>query len=222
MDSNYLPVANGIVLTISGALTRRLGRKAYFLISIAGFTAMSFGCGVSTSFPELLLFRMLQGFFGGGLQPSQQQIIIDVFPPEKRQQGSRSLRSRPSSRRALGPLVGGYLTDNYSWNWIFLINIPIGVVTFLGVLRLVEDKSAQAGQGQGSRFDYLGTAFIALALGCLELAFDRGEDYDWLSSSFVRSDVRGFFLRFLLVFPTCCSFVVPWLTSGSSRTAISR
>ncbi len=183
--TTYL-VANGIVLTISGALTRRIGRKAYFLISIAGFTVMSFGCGVSTSFPELLLFRMFQGFFGGGLQPSQQQIILDVFPPEKRQQGFSIAAVATIIAPALGPLVGGYLTDNYSWNWIFLINVPIGVVTFLGVVRLVKDKSIEDGQVHVSRLDYVGTAFIALALGCLELGFDRGEDYDWLSSSFVR------------------------------------
>ena len=183
--TTYL-VANGIVLTISGALTRRIGRKAYFLISIAGFTAMSFGCGVSTSFPELLLFRMLQGFFGGGLQPSQQQIILDVFPADKRQQGFSLAAIAIIVAPAVGPLVGGYLTDNYSWNWIFLINVPIGIVTFLGVLRLVEN-SPQEDRGQNaSRFDYVGVGLIALALGCLELGFDRGEDYDWLGSSFVR------------------------------------
>ena len=198
--TTYL-VANGIVLTISGALTRRIGRKAYFLVSIAGFTAMSFGCGVSTSFPELLLFRMFQGFFGGGLQPSQQQIILDVFPPEKRQQGFSIAAVATIIAPALGPLVGGYLTDNYSWNWIFLINIPIGVVTFLGVLHLVEDKPAVSGRGHASRFDYLGTAFIALALGCLELGFDRGEDYDWLSSSFVQFMFATSLVGFLLGVP---------------------
>ena len=195
--TTYL-VANGIVLTASGALTRKIGRKTYFLISIAGFTLCSFGCGISTSFPELLLFRAMQGFFGGGLQPTQQQIILDVFPPEKRQQGFSLTAIAIIIAPALGPLVGGYLTDNYSWSWIFLINVPIGTLTFFGVLHLVTDPpQAERDRQNAPPFDYLGLVFIAVALGCLELGFDRGEDYDWLSSSFVRIMFGLSFLGFL-------------------------
>ena len=102
---------------------------------------------------------------------------------------------------AVGPLVGGYLTDNYSWNWIFLINVPIGIVTFLGVLRLVEDSPQEDGGQNVARFDYVGVCLIALALGCLELGFDRGEDYDWLGSSFVRIMFSTSLVGFVLGIP---------------------
>ena len=184
--TTYL-VANGIVLTISGALSRRLGRRNYFLICLAGFTAASFACGTSTNFQEILLFRALQGFFGGGLQPTQQAIILDTFPPEKRQQAFSLTAIAIIIAPVIGPVLGGYLTDHYSWHWIFLINVPIGIGTFFGVLQFVEDSpSIQHEKDTAPRFDYVGVGFIALALGCLEVGVDRGEDYDWLGSNFIR------------------------------------
>jgi DHA2 family multidrug resistance protein len=184
--TTYL-VANGIVLTISGALSRRLGRKNYFLICITCFTAASFACGISTNFEEILLFRALQGFFGGGLQPTQQAIILDHFPPEKRQQAFSLTAIAIIIAPVVGPVVGGYLTDTYSWHWIFLINVPIGIGTFFGVLQFVEDSPMiEREKKTAPRFDYIGVFFIALALGCLEVATDRGEDYDWLGSTFIR------------------------------------
>jgi DHA2 family multidrug resistance protein len=184
--TTYL-VANGIVLTISGALSRLLGRKCYFLICIGAFTAASFACGISTNFEEILLFRALQGFFGGGLQPTQQAIILDHFPPEKRQQAFSLTAIAIIIAPVVGPVVGGYLTDTYSWHWIFLINIPVGIGTFFGVLQFVEDSpTIKAERKTAPRFDYAGVFFIALALGCLEVGVDRGEDYDWLGSNFIR------------------------------------
>ena len=183
--TSYL-VSNGVVLTISGALSRRLGRKLYFLISIGGFTTMSFLCGISTNFEELLLFRAAQGFFGGGLQPTQQSILLDYFPPERRQQAFSIAAVAIIIAPAIGPVVGGYLTDTYSWNWIFLINVPLGIITMFGVIALVEDSpSGEEEKRTAPRFDYVGTGFIMVALGCLEVAFDRGEDLDWLGSPFV-------------------------------------
>ncbi|MEA2728492.1 MAG: transporter, family, multidrug resistance protein [Acetobacteraceae bacterium] len=184
--TTYL-VANGIVLTISGALSRLLGRKCYFLICIGAFTAASFACGISTNFEEILLFRALQGFFGGGLQPTQQAIILDHFPPEKRQQAFSLTAIAIIIAPVVGPVVGGYLTDTYSWHWIFLINIPVGIGTFFGVLQFVEDSpTIKAERKTAPRFDYAGVFFIALALGCLEVGVDRGENYDWLGSNFIR------------------------------------
>ncbi len=184
--TTYL-VCNGIVLTISGSLSRRLGRKRYFLICIAAFTAASLGCGLSTSFTQILLFRAVQGFFGGGLQPTQQAIILDNFPPEKRQQAFSLTAIAIIIAPILGPVVGGYLTDTYSWHWIFLINIPIGIVTFLGALNFVEDPPHLLEEKRTAPpFDYLGAFFIALALGCLEVGTDRGENLDWLGSGFIR------------------------------------
>ena len=184
--TTYL-VTNGIVLTISGSFALRLGQKRYFLISIVGFTLASLGCGISTSFPELLAFRALQGFFGGGLQPTQQAIILSVFPPDKRQQAFSLTAVATILAPVLGPVVGGWLTDNYSWHWIFFINVPIGVGTFFGVQALVEEPpETEEKRRTAPPFDFIGTGFIALALGCMELAADRGEDYNWLGSGFIQ------------------------------------
>jgi DHA2 family multidrug resistance protein len=183
--TTYL-VSNGIVLTISGSLSQRVGRKKYFLGCIAGFTLASFACGISDNFSELLLFRALQGLFGGGLQPTQQSIILDVFPPEKRQQAFSLTAVATIIAPVLGPVLGGYLTDQYSWHWIFLVNIPIGILTFFGVMHLVQDSpNAEQEKRNAPPFDYIGVLFIAMALGCMEIGVDRGEDYDWLTSNFV-------------------------------------
>ena len=185
--TTYL-VANAIVLTISGNLSMRLGQKNYFLLSVAGFTVASLLCGLSTNFVELLVFRAVQGFFGGGLQPTQQAIILDTFPPEKRQTAFSITAIATIVAPALGPVVGGYLTDQLSWHWIFLVNIPIGIATFFGVMHLVQESPESKRRGKRAPpFDYLGVVFIAMALGCLDIATDRGEDLDWLGSPTIRT-----------------------------------
>jgi DHA2 family multidrug resistance protein len=184
--TTYL-VANAIVLTISGNLSMRLGQKNYFLISVAGFTVASLLCGLSTNFLELLVFRAVQGFFGGGLQPTQQAIILDTFPPEKRQMAFSITAIATIVAPALGPVVGGYLTDQFSWHWIFLVNIPIGIATFFGVMHLVQESPESRRRAKRAPpFDYWGVAFITMALGCLDIATDRGEDLNWLGSDIIR------------------------------------
>ena len=183
--TTYL-VANGIVLTIAGALSRRFGRKRFFMICIGVFTLASLGCGLSTSFGELLVFRTIQGLFGGGLQPTQQAIILDTFPPEKRNAAFSLTAIATIMAPVIGPVLGGYLTDSFSWHLIFLINIPIGIGTLFGVWHFVEDSPhVEEERRTAPRFDYAGLAFISVALGFLEVAVDRGEDLDWNGSTFV-------------------------------------
>ena len=181
--TSYL-VANGIVLPISGWLARVIGRKRYFLLCIASFTACSFLCGIAGSLWQLILFRLLQGFFGGGLQPNQQSIILDTFPPEQRSRAFGITAMATVVAPVLGPTLGGIITDNTSWRWIFFINVPVGVLTFFAVTALVEDPPwANLGE---KRVDVVGMGLIALGLGCLQITLDRGEDEDWLGSPFIQ------------------------------------
>ena len=181
--TSYL-VANGIVLPISGWLSSVFGRKRYFIGCIAGFTICSFLCGISTSLPELIVFRALQGFCGGGLQPSQQAIILDTFPADKRGAALSITAIATVIAPVLGPTLGGWITDSYSWRWIFYINVPVGVATVLGVLSFVEDPPWEKAKRSGG-VDYIGIGLIALGLGSLQVMLDRGEDDGWFGSSFV-------------------------------------
>jgi len=180
--TSYL-LANGIVLTISGWLSSVFGRKRYFLLCIAGFTACSFLCGASTSLPELIIFRLLQGFFGGGLQPNQQSIILDTFAPSQRGKAFAITAIATIVAPVLGPTLGGFLTDTYSWRWVFFINVPIGAATFFAVQALVEDPPWAKARPAG--VDYIGLSLITIGLGCLEVVADRGEDDDWFGSPFI-------------------------------------
>jgi DHA2 family multidrug resistance protein len=184
--TSYL-VANGIVLTISGWLSRLLGRKRYFLICIAMFTVCSFLCGLANNLAELVIFRLLQGFFGGGLQPNQQSIILDTFEPAKRGQAFSVVAIAVIFAPVIGPTLGGFITDTYSWRWIFFINIPVGILAFFAVLNMVEDPPwVKREHLQGNKsIDYIGVSLITIGLGCLQVMLDRGEDEDWFGSSFI-------------------------------------
>lgn len=182
--TSYL-LANGIVLTISGWLSSVFGRKRYFLICVAMFTFCSFLCGIATTLPQLVVFRLLQGFFGGGMQPSQQAIILDTFPPEKRSAAFGVTAVATIVAPVLGPTLGGYLTDTYNWRWIFFVNLPVGAVAFFFISVLVEDPPWLRRATKG--VDYIGLALISLGLGCLQVTLDRGQDEDWLASGFIRA-----------------------------------
>ncbi len=181
--TSYL-VANGIVLTISGWLSNTFGRKRYFLTCLVMFTVFSFLCGIATNLGELVIFRLLQGFFGGGLQPSQQSIILDTFEPSQRGKAFGLTALATIVAPVIGPTLGGWLTDTYSWRWVFFINIPIGIATVVAVTAVLEDPP-WAGK-QRRKIDAFGLSLITIGLGCMQVMMDRGEDDDWFGSPFIR------------------------------------
>jgi DHA2 family multidrug resistance protein len=183
--TSYL-VANSIVLPISAFFGRLIGRKRYFVICIGAFTICSFLCGIATNLGELVVFRVLQGFFGGGLQPNQQSIILDTFPPSQRGRAFGLTAIATVVAPVLGPTLGGWITDNYSWRWVFFINIPIGVIATFAVLALVEDPPWAKAKSKVST-DYVGIGLIALTFAAFQIMLDRGEDDDWFSSPFIGS-----------------------------------
>lgn len=184
--TSYL-VANSIVLPISAFLGRWMGRKRYFMVCIVMFTVCSFMCGVATELWQLILFRLLQGFFGGGLQPNQQAILLDYFPPEDRSKAFSVSAIAIIVAPICGPTLGGWITDTFSWRWVFLINVPVGIVTALAVMQFVEDPPWEKRAEKGTlSVDYIGIGLIALGLGALEVTLDRGENLDWLGSNFIR------------------------------------
>ncbi len=182
--TSYL-VANGIVLTISGWLGDLLGRKRYFLICIGMFTVCSFLCGIADSLTQLIIFRLAQGFFGGGMQPNQQSIILDTFPPAKRGAAFGVAAIATIVAPVLGPTLGGYITDQASWRWIFFLNVPVGAVAVFLVSIVVEDPPWEKNKKKRG-MDFIGLSLITLGLGCLEVMLDRGEDAGWFESNFIK------------------------------------
>src|SRR6202453_783671 len=181
--TSYL-VANGIVLTISGWLGDMFGRKRYFLICIAMFTVCSFLCGTSTSLTQLIVFRLAQGFFGGGLQPNQQSIILDTFPPARRSAAFGVAAIAIVVAPVLGPTLGGYITDHATWRWIFFLNVPVGAIAVLLSSILVEDPPWEKNK-KSRGIDYIGLSLITLGLGTFQIMMDRGEDAGWFESGFI-------------------------------------
>ena len=181
--TSYL-VANGIVLTISGWLSDLFGRKRYFIICIIMFTVCSFLCGIAQSLTQLIIFRLMQGFFGGGLQPNQQSIILDYFPPAKRGAAFGVTAIATIVAPVLGPTLGGFITDQVTWRWIFFLNVPVGMVAAFFVSVMVEDPPWEKNR-RSRGIDYIGLSLITIGLGCLEIMLDRGEDADWFHSNFI-------------------------------------
>src|SRR5690242_1114934 len=174
--TSYL-VSNAIVLPISGFLVGWLGRKRLFLACIIFFTGSSFLCGIAPNLGFLLLFRIMQGAFGGGLQPMTQAILADTFPKEKRGLAFALYGIVAVCAPAIGPTLGGWITDNYSWRWIFYINVPVGILAVLLVQQLVEDPPYLSRVKNGlRRFDYIGFALLAIGVGALQIALDKGQE----------------------------------------------
>jgi len=188
--TTYL-VANAIILPMSAWLSRALGRKNYYLICVALFTAMSLLCGLAPSLELMLVGRVLQGIAGGGLAPVAQAILIDTFPPEKRASAFALYTVVLVTAPAVGPVLGGWITDNSSWRWIFFINIPIGLIALLLSTRLVHDPPSFVAERAGLRaggklsVDGIGITLIVLSSAALEIALDRGQIDDWFGSSFI-------------------------------------
>lgn len=188
--TSYL-IANAIVIPLSGWLTEVIGRKRYYMISVALFATASLCCGLAPSLTLLILARIFQGIGGGGLQPVTQAMLVDTFPPEKRSQAIAMYGVVVILAPTIGPILGGTITDHYSWHWIFLINVPVGVLSLLLVQmfvaepQLLKDERKQRWQ-RGIRLDFGGWGLIALALGCLELTMDRGEREDWFASNLIK------------------------------------
>ena len=187
--TSYL-VANAVVIPISGWLSDAVGRKKYFMISIALFTVSSFLCGIAPNLTTLVLARVMQGIGGGGLAPVEQSMLADTFPPEKRGQAFAAFAVVVVVGPVLGPMLGGYIVEYSSWHWVFLINVPIGiaalflVATFVNEPEQLESDRAEKRRG-GLRIDYIGVALVALGLGCLEVALDRGQREDWFASGMI-------------------------------------
>src|SRR6267154_1720138 len=183
--TSYL-VSNAIILPISGWLVGWLGRKRFFLTCIVFFTISSFLCGIAPNLALLLLFRVMQGAFGGGLQPMAQAILGDTFPPEKRGLAFALYGITAICAPAIGPTLGGWITDNYSWRWVFCINVPVGALALLLVYQLVEDPPYLARVKQRlSGFDFIGFSLLTVGVGALQIALDKGQEDDGFGSDFI-------------------------------------
>jgi DHA2 family multidrug resistance protein len=188
--TSYL-VANATVIPMSGWLSDVVGRKRYYMMSVALFTFASLCCGLSPSLPILIVARIVQGVGGGGLQPVTQAMLIDTFPPAARGKAMSVYGFTVILAPMLGPLVGGWITDQFSWHWIFLINVPIGLLSLFLVKTMVDEPPLIVAERRqrwerGIRFDFAGAALIAVALAALEVMLDRGVQADWFASPLIR------------------------------------
>ena len=183
--TSYL-VSNAIVLPLSGWLSSIIGRKRFYMSCVALFTISSALCGLSLNLPMLIIFRILQGVGGGGLQPSEQAILADTFPPAKRGLAFAVYGIAVVTAPAVGPTLGGWITDNFSWRWIFFVNIPVGILSILLTSRLIEDPPYfKRRKLSETRIDYIGLGLVALGLGALQVVLDKGERDDWFQSNFI-------------------------------------
>jgi MFS transporter, DHA2 family, multidrug resistance protein len=202
--TTYL-VANAIILTASSFLARTLGRKTFFLMCLGAFTLSSLLCGFAPNLNALLLCRILQGFAGGGMVPVAQSILADSFPPAKRGQAFAVFGVAVVVAPVVGPTLGGWLSDNVSWQWCFLINVPVGVIAMTLIsLLLQESPTARAEarrQQQGDGFDAIGFMLVATFLGALEVVLDRGLEDDWFGSHFIVTFTIISVLAFVLIIP---------------------
>src|SRR5579884_4264539 len=180
--TSYL-VANAIILPITGWLSNHFGRKRLLLFSVMGFTLASFLCGIAPSLPLLILFRVMQGACGGALQPLSQAVLLESFPPESRGKAMGFWGLGIVVAPVLGPVFGGWLTDSYSWRWVFYINLPVGILSIFMVQMFVFDPPYI--RRSDASIDWWGIGILAVWIGALQVAFDKGQELDWFSSRFI-------------------------------------
>jgi MFS transporter, DHA2 family, multidrug resistance protein len=187
--TSYL-VSNAVILPISGWLASVMGRKRFYMTCVAVFTCSSLLCGLAPTLGWLVVFRILQGIGGGGLAPSEQSILADAFPPEKRGQAFAVYGIAVVVAPAIGPTLGGWITDNFSWRWIFFINVPVGILSLVLTYHMLHESAHAIAEHRaairgGIKVDYIGFGLIAIGLGCLQVVLDKGQEDDWFSSSFI-------------------------------------
>jgi DHA2 family multidrug resistance protein len=200
--TSYL-VSNAIILPMTGWLAGAVGRKRFFMGCLAIFTISSLLCGVAPSLGFLLLFRVLQGAGGGGLQPMAQAILADTFPPEKRGLAFALYGITAIMAPTIGPTLGGWITFNYSWRWIFFINLPVGLATWLLVRKFVEDPPyLQRLKKGGVKLDYVGIALLTVGVGALQILLDKGQEDDWFGSRFITT--------LIIISTVCLLSLVVW------------
>ena len=185
-------VASAIFLPMTGFLSERFGRKKLFLWSVVGFTLTSMLCGAAQNLPQIVLFRLLQGVFGAALVPLSQAILLDTYPKEKHSSAMAMWGVGVMLGPILGPSLGGWLTEYYSWRWVFYINLPFGILALLGIIAFVKETQIN----HARRFDLLGFAFLSLGIGALQMMLDRGEVLDWFHSNEIVIECILFLLGF--------------------------
>ncbi len=180
--TSYL-VSNAIIIPMTGWISRRIGRKRYLLLSIAMFTLSSFLCGSAWSLESLVFFRIIQGIGGGALQPLSQSILLETFPPHQHGTAMAAFGIGIMFGPIVGPLLGGWITDNWSWRWIFYINIPIGIISILMTIFFIKDPPYM--KGMKLKIDYAGIILLAIGLGALQIVLDKGQSENWFDSRFI-------------------------------------
>jgi len=200
--TSYL-VSNAVILPLSGWLSERIGRKRFYMSCVALFTASSLLCGFAPNLGTLVFFRVLQGAGGGGLQPSEQAILADTFPPAKRGMAFAVYGMAVVAAPALGPTLGGWITDSFTWRWIFFINVPVGILSLVLTSRLISDPPYLKNKKRdGARIDYIGFGLIAVGLGFLQVVLDKGQREDWFETPYIRV--------FTFIFVTALILAVIW------------
>src|SRR5215213_1074816 len=180
--TSYL-VANAIILPMTGWLATRFGRKRLLMLSVVGFTAASFLCGLAPTLGSLIFFRILQGATGGALQPLSQAVLLEAFPPHERGKAMGFWALGIVVAPILGPVLGGWLTDNYSWRWVFYINIPVGIASIVMTKLYIFDPSYL--RIESKKVDYWGIGMLAVGIGALQIVLDKGQEEDWFASGLI-------------------------------------